>query len=103
MNAERIAPDRIASRNGEYPISGRRQGWSTVPPSTLPASMVSPMTPSMEVPPSEVPLQEDIYSLLREMGAVSAHTVIFVKNIVDCAIFYPSFSCSMISVSFLRR
>src|SRR3984957_19697396 len=72
LNAERIAPDRIASRNGEYPISSRRQGWSTVPPSTLPASMVSPMTPSTEVPPSEVPLQEDVYSLLRERADLHA-------------------------------
>ena len=72
MNAERVAPDRIASRNGEYPINGRRQGWSTVPPSTLPASMVPPMTPSMEIPPSEVPLQEDVYSLLRERADLHA-------------------------------
>jgi serine phosphatase RsbU (regulator of sigma subunit) len=72
LNAERVAPDSIASRNGEHPISGRRQGWSTVPPSTLPASMIPPMTQSMEVPPSEVPLQEDIYSLLRERADLHA-------------------------------
>jgi serine phosphatase RsbU (regulator of sigma subunit) len=53
-------------------MSGRRPGWSTVPPSKLPASMILPMTPSMEVPPSEVPLQEDIYSLLRERADLHA-------------------------------
>ena len=72
MNAERIAPDRITSRGGEYPINGRRQGWSTVPPSTLPASMISPMTESTEVPPSELPLQEDVFSLLRERADLHA-------------------------------
>ena len=53
--------------SGEYRTANRRQGWNTVP-----ASMISPMTPSMEVPPSGVPLQEDVYSLLRERADLHA-------------------------------
>jgi sigma-B regulation protein RsbU (phosphoserine phosphatase) len=34
--------------------------------------MIPPMTPSMEIPPSEVPLQEDVYSLLRERADLHA-------------------------------
>jgi serine phosphatase RsbU (regulator of sigma subunit) len=34
--------------------------------------MISPATPSMELPPSGVPLQEDVYSLLRERADLHA-------------------------------
>lgn len=67
MNAERVAPERIAARNGKYPITGRRSGWGTVP-----STMISPITPSVEVPPSDLPLQEDVYSLLRERADLHA-------------------------------
>jgi serine phosphatase RsbU (regulator of sigma subunit) len=66
LNAERVATDRIASRNGEYQIIGRHQGWSTTPPSRSPRPMISPNTPSTEVAASDVASQEDVYSLLRE-------------------------------------
>ncbi|HTF68308.1 MAG TPA: PP2C family protein-serine/threonine phosphatase [Edaphobacter sp.] len=63
MNAERV----VQRGSGEYRTASRRQGWNTVP-----GSMIAPMTPSMEVPPSGVPLQEDVYSLLRERADLHA-------------------------------
>jgi serine phosphatase RsbU (regulator of sigma subunit) len=67
LNAERVV-----RRNGEHPITGRHQGWSAVPPSTMPPAMMPPMTPSIEIPRSELPLQEDVYSLLRERADLHA-------------------------------
>jgi sigma-B regulation protein RsbU (phosphoserine phosphatase) len=66
-------PERAAHHNGEYPITGRRQGWSTIQPSTLlPPLMIAPVTAPVEAPASEVPLQEDVYSLLRERADLHA-------------------------------
>ncbi len=68
MNAERVTPN-----NHNYPITARRQRWSTVPPATLsPPTVFSLMTQSKEAQPTEVPLQEDIYSLLRERAELYA-------------------------------
>jgi serine phosphatase RsbU (regulator of sigma subunit) len=72
LNAERVVPERVASRNGTYPVAGKRQGWNTVPPSTLPSSMMQAAPASTEAPPLEMPLQEDIYSLLRERADLHA-------------------------------
>jgi serine phosphatase RsbU (regulator of sigma subunit) len=56
LNAERVV-----SKDRKYGAGRRRQDWSTVPP-----SMISSMTPQAETPASAVPLQEDVYCLLRE-------------------------------------
>jgi serine phosphatase RsbU (regulator of sigma subunit) len=74
LNAERVVP----RGNGDYRSTGRRQHWSTVPASAVPASMITPVTPSVEIPslgeipPSGMPLQEDVYSLLRERADLHA-------------------------------
>jgi serine phosphatase RsbU (regulator of sigma subunit) len=62
LNAERVVPS-----DRKYGAARRRQGWSTVPP-----SMVSSTTPQAEIPPSTVPMQEDVYSLLRERADLHA-------------------------------
>jgi serine phosphatase RsbU (regulator of sigma subunit) len=63
LNAERVAP----RGSGEYRTARRRQGWNTVPP-----SMTLPGTPSAEVPPSGLPLHEDVYALLQERADLHA-------------------------------
>lgn len=65
-------PERVASRNGVYPIVGRRQSWNTAPRSTLPPSVSQSSNSSADAPPSEVPLQDDVYSLLRERADLHA-------------------------------
>ena len=67
LNAERVAPN-----NHRYPINDRRQEWSTVPPATLSPPAISRMAQPKELPQAEVPLQEDIYSLLRERADLYA-------------------------------
>jgi serine phosphatase RsbU (regulator of sigma subunit) len=71
LNAESIVPEREPSRNGGYPVAGRRQGWSTATPSAMPP-LVVPTAQATEASPSEVPLQDDVYSLLRERADVHA-------------------------------
>jgi serine phosphatase RsbU (regulator of sigma subunit) len=66
LNAERVVP-----RGGKYRTTGRSQSWNTVPASMI--SSNTPMTSSTEEPPpSSVPLQEDVYSLLRERAELHA-------------------------------
>ncbi len=53
-------------RDRKYGITARRRGWSPIPPPTMAA-----MSPA-EVPPSSLPVQEDVYSLLRERADLHA-------------------------------
>lgn len=65
-------PERVASRNGEFPVASSRQGWRTVPRSTMAPAIFPAATPSTDVSPSELPLQEDVYLLLRERADLHA-------------------------------
>jgi serine phosphatase RsbU (regulator of sigma subunit) len=65
-------PERVGSRNGDYSIANSRQGWRAVPHSTIVPAMFPAGTSSSDVSPSEVPLQEDVYLLLRERADLHA-------------------------------
>ena len=68
MNAERVAP-----RNGNYQsAAGRRQSWSAIAPTMAALPTISPSTEELGIPPSGMPLQEDVYSLLRERADLHA-------------------------------
>jgi serine phosphatase RsbU (regulator of sigma subunit) len=65
--------------SGDYRTTVRRPGWSTPPASMIPPVMpVPPIAPPVqapslaEIPPSALPQQEDVYSLLRERSDLHA-------------------------------
>ncbi len=65
--------------SGDYRTSIRRPGWSAPPaPMISPITPASSVMPSLEVPPSAdmpasgMPLQDDVYSLLRERADLHA-------------------------------
>ena len=69
--------------SGDYRTTIRRPGWSVVPASTFPAAAVPPSLlssvpapveapPPAEIPPSAMPLHDDVYSLLKERADLHA-------------------------------